>query len=395
MIARYRHTVFLFSLILVGTALSACGGRNLHRGEKADPRVMVRGWTIPTQTEVAEAGDRGFEYGNTIVWEKTLIFGSRGEGVVSLYPDLKRRRWSFKPKGGVQSEISADRRNLYFVASDGFLYSLEAENGKERWKVDVKNHFASKPVLSNGRVFLATPDDVIYAFDANTGKGLWTYRRRTAQATSIRKVSTPLISQNELVVGLSDGYLVSLQIEEGTLKWEKKLHFAKKFNDIDAGPVLVDDRYIVPSYDGSLYALNSKGDVQWKYDAGGARSVSVKGSTLFFPSSSGFVYALDATTAKPIWKFELDRGVPTEVLLTDRYAVFGSSYQYIYAVDLATGELKYRFNLGNGAGVSAPPAFFKETSDAYFLSMSGNLYQFRVRETTDANAPFDPYVYVP
>ncbi len=395
MIVREFNPALSLSLILVACAFSACGGRNIHRGETPDPRVMVRGWTIPTQTGDTEAGDRGFEYGNTIVWEKTLIFGSRGEGVVALYPDLKRRRWSFKPTGGVQSEISADRRNLYFVASDGFLYSLEAENGKERWKVDLKNHFASKPVLSNGRLFVATPDDVVYAFDANTGKGLWTYRRRTAQTTTIRKVSTPLVTQSELVVGLSDGYLISLQLEEGTLKWEKKLHFAKKFNDIDAGPVLVDDRYVVPSYDGSLYALNAQGDVQWKYDAGGARSVAVKGSTIFLPSSSGFVYALDSTNAKPIWKFELDRGVPTEVLLTDRYVIFASSFQYIYALDIATGALKYRFNLGNGAGVSAPPAFFKETNDAYFLSMSGNLYQFRVRETTDVNAPFDPYVYVP
>ncbi|RYZ68289.1 MAG: hypothetical protein EOP09_09700, partial [Proteobacteria bacterium] len=147
-------------------------------------------------------------------------------------------------------------------------------------------------------------------------------------------------------------------------------------------------------YDGSLYSLNNQGAVQWKFDAGGARSVSVKGTTLYLPSTSGEVFAIDSSTSKVLWKFQLDRGVPTEVLITDQYAIFGSSYQYIYALELATGELKYRFNLGSGSGVSAPPAYFPELKQAYFLSMSGNLYQFKIRGDAEASE-FDHYLTTP
>ena len=98
------------------------------------------------------------------------------------------------------------------------------------------------------------------------------------------------------------------------------------------------------------------------------------------PSSNGTVYALARANAKVLWQFELDRGVPTTITLTDRYVIFASSHQYLYVLDKATGKGLYRYNVGDGSGFSSNPVYDKATDSLYVLSMAGNLYQFKIRK---------------
>src|SRR6185437_458050 len=173
--------------------------------------------------------------------------------------------------------------------------------------------------ISAGRLFITTSDDTVYAFDAGTGKWLWHYRRRSGQTASILGASQPLVDGAEVLTGLSDGYLVALNVSDGQLKWEKKHNSGLKFTDVDAHPVLDNGVIYIPSYDGALYALNrTNGDIIWRFDAGGSRDVLLDGDMLYLPSSDGNVYCVDKTNGRMIWKFELDHGVPTRAVATDR-----------------------------------------------------------------------------
>src|SRR5690606_4660822 len=143
----------------------------------------------------------------------------------------------------------------------------------------------------------------------------------------------------EVLVGLSDGFLVALSIEEGQLRWERKLHQGTRFTDVDAQPVSENDILYVPSYDGALYALRRKGgEILWRFDAGGSRRVHIEGDRIYLPSSDGHVYALQKSNGRLIWKFELDGGVPTPIVSNEKYLLVGSSHQYLYAIDKATGK---------------------------------------------------------
>jgi outer membrane protein assembly factor BamB len=360
--------------------LAGCAGRNLHKNLVPNTKVMTRGWTLPTHGAF-DANDRGFEYSNSTVFENTLIFGNASTGVTAIYPEILRIRWNFPVQNGVISELLVEKKAVFFGGGDGFLYSLNADTGKLNWKYEIKQGLVSRPTFSNGRLFVTTADDSIFALDAGTGKWLWTYKRRTPQTATIHAVSTPLVDGNEVIAGLSDGFIVAVSLEEGTLKWERKIQLTSKFTDVDAAPILVGESIYIPSYDGALYALRRKGgDTLWRFDAGGARRATVEDQTVFLPSSNGTVYALSTLNAKVLWQFELDRGIPTQVIITDRYAIFGSSHQYLYALDKATGAPVYRFNVGDGSGFSASPTYDKPTSSLYLLSMAGNLYQFKLRK---------------
>jgi outer membrane protein assembly factor BamB len=390
--SKLASKISLLSLVF----LAGCSGRNIHSDLHADNRIMVRKWALQTRTNF-QAGDRGYEYSNPVLVENTLVFGNQSVGLVAMYPTINQQRWVLPIKGGVISELAVDKNSVYFGGGDGFLYCVNLENGRVVWRYEVRNPVLSRPTLSGGRLFVTTTDDTIYAFDAGTGKWLWHYRRRSAQSSTILGASSPLVDGNEVIAGLSDGFLVALSVEEGQLKWERKLHQPGKFVDVDAHPILDNGLLYVPSYDGALYALKRQGgDVVWRFDAGGSKTVGLDGGRVFLPSSDGNIYALQKNNAKVLWKFELDKGVPTRLVVTDRYVIAGSSFQYLYVIDKETGKGVYRFNVGYGSGFSGSPAFDPATQRLYMLSQIGNLYSFQLRKPPRkifAHGSTDPYEF--
>jgi outer membrane protein assembly factor BamB len=352
---------FALTLALVVVTFSGCGGRDIHKELKEDKDILVRRWTLSTHGPF-DAGDHGTEYSNPVLSDNTLIFGNQSVGLIAIYPLLNQQRWVLPIRKGVMSELLVDKGSVYFGAGDGFLYSVNTENGRVNWRYEVRNPIISRPTVVGGRLFVTTSDDTVYAFDAATGKWLWHYRRRSAPMSTILGASQPLVDGNDVLAGLSDGFIVDLGISDGQLKWEKKIHATSKFTDVDAHPIL----------------KRNGGDTIWRFDAGGSKDVVMDGDELFLPSSDGTVYALQKSSGRPLWKFELDRGTPTNLTVTDRYVIVGSSFQYLYVLDKQTGKGVYRYNVGYESGFAGAPLYDPDHQRIYFLSGAGNLYAFSV-----------------
>lgn len=341
---------------------------------------MIRHWASDTHGPFL-AGDHGTEYSNPILVDNTLVFGNRSIGLVSIYPIMNQQRWVLPIQGGIVSELTVEQGSIFFGGGDGFLYSVNLNTGRVNWRYEVRNPIISQPTFSGGRLFVTTSDDTIYAFDASTGKWLWHYRRRSSPTATIYGASAPLVDSNEVIAGLSDGFLVALSASDGQLKWERKLHQGTKFTDVDAHPVLENGILYVPSYDGSLYALKRQGgDVIWRFDSGGSKRVILEDQQLFLPSSDGYIYSLQKNSAKINWKFELDGGTPTQLVVTDKYVIAGSSFQYLYVIDKVTGKGLYRYNVGYDSGFAGSPAYDPVTRRLYILSGAGNLLSFSLRK---------------
>lgn len=370
------------ALILSLVGFWGCAGRNIHLRSGPNPAYLVRQWTLPTR-EILSTSFRGSEYSNPIISENSLVFGNQSVGLVSIYPIINQRRWVLPVHNGVISELTIEQGFVYFGGGDGFLYSVNLENGRVSWKYELRNPMISRPTVSGGRVFVTTSDDTVYSFDAGTGKWLWHYRRRSSPTVTVLGASSPLVDGNEVIVGLSDGYLIALSLPDGQLKWEKKLHQGTKFTDVDAHPVIMDGVIYTPSYDGALYALKRQGgQILWRFDSGGSKTVTMDGTQLFLPSTDGTFYSLNKDNSKLNWKFELDGGTPTTAIVTENYVIFGSSFQYLYLLDKFNGKLLYRFNVGFGSGFSGSPTYDSAKQRVYFLSAYGNLYAFSVRKPT-------------
>ncbi len=375
-----KSILILSSIFTAATVLSGCSSRRLHKNLTADPTVLVRQWTLSTLGPVDAARHHGTDFSNGAISDQVFIFGSQGQGLSALYPTLASYRWQVPVEGGIVSEVLVTKDSAYFGGADGHIYSIDIQTGRTNWVYDVHNPMVSRPTLAGGRLFVTTSDDVVYALDAGTGKWLWHYRRRSAQNATVRSASTPLVDGQDLITGLSDGFLVAISVSDGTLKWERKLHQGVKFTDVDAHPVLNDGILYVPSYDGALYALKrQKGEILWRFDAGGSKEVVVDDNYVYFPSTDGHVYCLQKETARVVWKFETDEGVPTRLAVTDKLIVFGSSSENVYAIEKTTGKGLYRYNAGYGSGFYGSPVFDSARKMIYMLSSAGNLYSFAVR----------------
>jgi len=375
-----RVTLPLIALTLSGL-ISGCAGIDLHRGFRAKEPVFQRQWSLSTRTRINEAGERGVEYANAVFWENTLIFGSTETGLIALYPELGGQiRWVLPISGGIASELTISGSNVFFAGADGFLYSVNAENGRVNWRYETKSTRLSQPTIYQGKLYVTSTDDGVHALEAATGRSLWTYRRKTQAASTVHGASKPWTDGKEVIAGMSDGYLVVIEAATGRLSSEKRLSTRSKFADVDSSPVLAGSTFYVGSYDGDLYALK-KGTLEtlWKIEAGSSRSVVVDSGTLVVGSSDGLVQAIEASSGKVLWKFELDDGVPTEPLVTDQWVIVGSSFQYLYALDRKTGELKDRWNVGYASGFSGNLAYQKAEKRLYVVSGGANLYVLSVR----------------
>lgn len=343
---------------------------------------IERKWSIPTRRSNISDGDRGGEYSNAILFENTLIFGATQRGLLSLYVNNHQFRWELPIAGGVFSELYLDKGTVYFGGGDGNLYAVNAETGRIVWQYSLRNPQISKPVVKGGRLFVTASDDSLYAFDAATGKWLWHYRRRSSQSATILGASQPLVDGNEVIAGFSDGYVAGINLDDGQLKWEKKVHQGSKFTDVDAHPVLDEGVLYIPSYDGSLNVLRRQGqEILWRMDSGASHAVVTDGSNLYYPSSDGFIYSLVKSNGKQNWKFELDGGVPTEIVIAERYVIVGSSHRYLYILDKSSGRLLSRFDVGYGSGFNSSPVYNNDRKEVYILSGGGNLMAFKLTGT--------------
>jgi outer membrane protein assembly factor BamB len=367
---------FLFAAVLL--AAIACSSRNIRPEFKNQGEVLRRQWSYSIEPISSSQAPGAIEYVSPVLYDNTLLFGSDRFGLISLYPKIERARWKLEIPNGVYSQIEIQGEQAYFTGGDGNVYAIQLDTGKTIWTYPLRNPVSSRPVVAGDDLYVVTSDDALVALDAKTGKWQWHYRRRNQTGPTIHGASTPLVVGDTIWVGFADGALVCVSRKEGKVLWEKQLNNNKRFSSVNAEFLKVDNMIYVPAYDNALYALDAKsGSPIWVRDnLGGSKKVTVSDGILYAPSSNGNLYALDAKTGKELWHFELDQGIPSDVVVTPKHIFFGSSSEYLYALERETGNLVYRFQIGYGSGFSGGLAFDSARNYLYALSRGGNLLSF-------------------
>jgi alcohol dehydrogenase (cytochrome c) len=149
---------------------------------------------------------------------------------------------------------------------------------KVKWRFSFKGAsafgaFASTPIVLNGTVYLQDLNSNVYALDHSTGKVLWRHL-----------FNKPSIGPNGVAYGWGRIYgatvtnAFALDARSGKQLWSRKL--TRNNNEgIDMAPQLYDDTVLISTVPGN-------------------------GVTNFYKGGAlGIVWALDAATGKPRWKF--------------------------------------------------------------------------------------------
>ncbi|CAM5999396.1 unnamed protein product [Sphagnum balticum] len=338
--------------------------------------VIEKRWVRNTPAETY-LGNRRIHRFVPLVLEKTVIVGNSIDGVVAYDRNTASEKWRLAIKDGVEGGAFYNEDVLYFGASDGQLYAVQADSGSVLWTYPLKAEGLAKPFVKSGILYVLGGNNVAHAIDAKTGKLLWIYNRREASNISVRGGSQPALLGDLLLIGFSDGTLVGLNKSSGAVVWEANLNHNKRFRDVDATPIIDETTAYVSSYDGGLYAINGMdGKILWSIDDGGFEEVALQGNTLFYSSTAGKTYAIDKKSGKVLWVKENPGGIATGPVLFKGTVLVGELDGALRFYDMRTGEALNSFEPGRG--VTSQASVDAKTGQVYFVSHDANIFALEV-----------------
>lgn len=252
------------------------------------------------------------------------------------------------------------------------LSNGDVRPGKLKWKFTNNSRSYSTPTVMYDKVYIGKEDGYCYAIDALNGKVVWKFK--TLGAVN----SSPAVFNHQVFFGSMDGYYYAVDAQTGRLRWrfktggEKKLgrkglwgmqpnifYMEDPFDFFISSPVVDGKRNQETVYfgstDGILYALDAEnGRLKWKFATSGAiRSTPcIYEGMVYFGSWDKYVYALDKDSGKLVWKYQtksdpenhLLEGIQASVTADKGRIFIGSRDGYFYSLDAKNGSLNWEYS---------------------------------------------------
>lgn len=314
----HRFAVFgLLSISIVG-----CSG-----GSSSSPESVSVLWTY-------EPPERGAIFATPTVRDDSVYIVTIQDAAFHNLGTLRqvslatgKLQWRFDEEGEMRHGISSPAvgEKTLFVGEGMhanhfcYLYAIDPTTGTKLWKFRAEGHIESSPAHVGEEVIFGAGDDGVYSLNANTGKANWHY------SNAIHIDSRPEVSEHHVYVssGVSRAFrepkLVCLNRIDGSRVWEVP-------TDLSAwgSPRL---------HESTIY-----------FGLGNGRlNQSASGSE----KPAGAVIALDATTGRRRWRYDMPDAVMSRpYAVSNRLFVTCRDHQ-VYCLNRDTGELIWKQSLGS------------------------------------------------
>lgn len=225
----------------------------------------------------------------------------------------------------------------------------------------------SDPVVSKGIIYFSVNIGYghLYAMDTRTGKVKW---RATREKGSY---SPPVIVGDTLYVGADSGYFYAVDIkgEQPEQKWRYVRGDQSSALQL---PLVSDGMVFYVSSQGVLFALDAQtGEARWSHASGKPylSSLALSDGVVYF-AGPDVLYALDSATGKPKWQARAEVGAPF-VTVANGLVYFLDNRGHLRSVDSKTGVAQPKPRNDNRLGTR----FAVEEQTIYFGGWStGNVY---------------------
>ena len=250
-------------------------------------------------------------------------------------PRLNGIKWKFQTGGRVISSPAVMNGVVYAGSTDGNLYAVDAVSGVQKWKFETKAWEVSSPAVVSGVVYFLSYDGHLYALDAATAQVKWKF----ATGGEKHYQGTHLHHLQPVVESMPDPwdfYLSSPSV------WNGAVYFG--------------------SSDGNVYSLDaSSGALKWKFHTGDVvhSSPAIADGVLYIGSWDTYLYALDAASGAEKWRFKTGEdpvahnhvGIQSSPAVMGGMVYVGSRDSFAYGIEAATGKQIWKFST-NGSWVN-------------------------------------------
>lgn len=208
------------------------------------------------------------------------------------------------------------------------------------WKTELKIPINTEIVVDESLLVVSTNGNVVYALNWQ-GEIVWRYEHRMNASRKgnlqLFGAAKPLLTEDIVFVGFSDGAVVSLDRTTGTAV-STAWNGAGRYPDIIAQPLQTTTGVVVSGFEQPTWQEHT-GSVGWQHSFGATHSAVLlsenNGIYLVHPGSDGILRKIDSTTGTVIWEWDsgLQSALSTPVMLSDGNMLFSSSTGGMYIVD--------------------------------------------------------------
>ncbi|MDR2155291.1 MAG: outer membrane protein assembly factor BamB [Burkholderiaceae bacterium] len=263
------------------------------------------------------------------------------------------------------------------------VIALDAQSGEVRWESAVSSEVLSAPASDGRMVVVQTVDGKLIGLDAQTGAQRWTYETQVP-ALSLRGTSAPLIVQNYVVAALAGGTVVSVALDNGTLRWEERVAIPTgrseidRMVDIDGSLTLTNDNLLLaPSYQGYLSAIDPvTGQTRWRVKESSYNGASSGFGNVYITSEGDIVKAYRVGQDATVWSNDqMQRRRLSAPLGFSNYVAVGDADGYVHLLSQSDGRFVGRVKV-DGDGIRAD--LHAQGNTLYVFGNSGTLAAYQV-----------------
>ena len=305
------------------------------------------------------------------------------EASVAVAYSLKKdtRVWTHVLPGGPLTTPALSVGKMVILAQqDGTVEALETATGALKWQIKLPNFVPVPMSKDREHIYVLTANQVVYAIGARDGKIEWLYDPEIPLDLRIHNSAAPLVSVNQLYIGLSSGELLCLDIQSGKKVWRRnpKIAGGGRFHNF-MGRLAVSNKHLAfCRYDGLIGAVSLEperaGELLWQQEAstGNCMDADFRNGKYYSVTSSGEVFALNAESGQNLWSgIKLGTGLST-ISITEEHILITGTDGKIYALT-ERGALDWYDDIDGR--LTSPPLLLDGA--AYFSSGMKNIYVYR------------------
>lgn len=325
-----------------------------------DSKVKLgKNWTVP-----AGSSHKPALYGKRKpVIQGNTVYTADTKGQVQAVNSIDGKiNWAVSLPKGISSGPVVNKEQIALGMNDASLMILNKANGRVQWQKSIAGEVFANPVFAKDKIIVKTVNGNVYAFDRNTGEQSWVVNHGSPDLI-LKASSAPVLMDNLLLVGFSDGKLDALDLKTGALIWQRSIAFAtgatdvERLVDIDADPVVEGQIAYLASYQGYLGAFDlDEGRFIWRKPASVYKNMTQGSHALYLTDSEDILWSIDKQTGQVNWKQATLKGRKlTEPVLMNNNLIVGDHDGILHVMALDTGEMLGRTQL-SGAIDTAPIA---------------------------------------
>lgn len=290
--------------------------------------------------------------------------------------------WRANVKAPITSGPTVASGLLVVGTANAEVLAFEQLNGSLLWKASVENEVLAAPTIVADKVIVKAIDGDIQALARNNGQQLWRYRH-PAPNLILRSSSSPRIVDGKVITGFADGRVMAISLETGDVIWQQQVTLplgateVDRMVDIDADPIIDDNKVFIATYQGSLVALDLQdGAILWKHKLSTYSDLSYQNHLLFAVDAGSHVWAFRASDGGVEWHQDrLHNRSLTAPVIMGHLVVVGDKEGYLHYLSQTDGHFIARHYF-NRSGILAAPVVHGR--NVYVLSKDGELAAYHL-----------------